>query len=163
MVIYNNEPFVKLLIILLTAGAIGMIAVLVYVGIIIPIKSDMKKTYLIYRILYHVLPCVLIGIVLAFFLSEDVQWISYRSNMKQGNGETMYGESLLVSTDIFEYRGDFLGYQIVLSDGEKQVEFCNTFTDEKVLGALNAGLNLKVYYGYVGDSPYIWCVELIGE
>ena len=83
--------------------------------------------------------------------------------MKQGNGEAMCGESLLVSTDISEYRGDFLGYWIVLSNGEKQVEFCNTFTDERVLGALNAGLNLKVYYGYAGDSPYIWCVELIGE
>ena len=44
--------------------------------------------------------------------------------MKQGNGETMYGESLLVSTDISEYRGDFLGYQIVLSDGEKQKIAC---------------------------------------
>lgn len=160
MTIYSDAEFTKTLVIMLSVASAGMLGLLVYIGIIAPIKEyEYRKMHWLHRIIYHAVPCIVIGIVLSFFATNAVELTVFRSRMMRGEYEVMRGDSLLVSSSISEYRDNNVGYRIVLSDGEKQIEFGNCFTNEKTIAALNAHLYLNVCYGYIGGDPYIWLIE----
>ena len=65
MTIYSDAEFTKTLVIMLSVASAGMLGLLVYIGIIAPIKEyEYRKMHWLHRIIYHAVPCIVIGIVL---------------------------------------------------------------------------------------------------
>ena len=77
-----------------------------------------------------------------------IQTVSYNYNMKNGDALYLVGDVEVLSCESVDYRGDFVGYTVVLSVDGEIIAPSNTFSED-VVAYFNSNEELIIQYGNI--------------
>ena len=98
----------------------------------------------------------IVGTVL--FGNAFIKSVLYDMQMDRGNAYYLEGDIELISCEEHYYRGEFMGYKVVLTFDEKTLSPSNIFSAEEI-DYFKSDEKLIVQYGKIkNDCIYIWSI-----
>lgn len=87
--------------------------------------------------------------------------VVYETDMRDGNAQIWRGDVTLVSCEAYDYRGEFMGYKVVLSLDGQSLAPSNAFPED-VIEAFESDREVVIQYGEIPkDGIYVRSIKTI--
>ncbi len=168
MEIYTfDTPIYRLLNILYAVGAIGFailltVIIVFIVGQVKAYRHEGQK--LPKRLIVFFAGLVLVPLVGCLgFSNLLIQNAVYVTDMENGNAQLWCGDVTVVSCEAHDYRGEFMGYKVVLSLDGQTLSPSNAFPED-VVDVLKSDREVIIQYDEIpNDGIYVWSIKTMQE